>query len=193
MEENIRLVKDFSHTPAILRQGIRAYQRVRVYPKAIAKSVVLLLLAVGAVVVILSGMLNEKIKLLGYLFFVGFLALAFRELFNPMKQRDNIVESITGNGIIPLYRLTVKDKTVEISTICEKYADDEEAEEIAEELDEEYSEEAVKPTIIPIDDGFSVIEATDCFVLVCSDYAYYIVPKADFSPEELKIIRSIAK
>ena len=191
MEENIKLVKDFSHTPQIMRQGIRAYQKKFVYPKAIVKSIIFVLLSIATVFI--SGMLDEKIRLLGYLALVGFLALAYREIFNPLKQRDNIVMSMNGNGIIPLYRLTVKEKTVEISTICEKYADDEEAEEIAEELDEEYSEEAVKPTIIPIDDGFSVIEAADCFVLVCSDYAYYIVPKADFSPEELKIIRSIAK
>jgi hypothetical protein len=191
MEENIKLVKDFSHTPQIMRQGIRAYQKKFVYPKAIVKSVIFVLLSI--VTVFISGMLDEKIRLLGYLALVGFLALAYREIFNPLKQRDNIVMSMNGNGIIPLYRLTVKDKTVEISTICEKYADDEEAEEFDEELDEEYSEEAVKPTIIPIDDSFSVIEAADCFVLVCSDYAYYIVPKADFSPEEIAIIRSIAK
>ncbi|MBR3900359.1 MAG: YcxB family protein [Ruminococcus sp.] len=191
MEENIKLVKDFSHTPQIMRQGIRAYQKKFVYPKAIVKSVIFVLLSIATVFI--SGMLDEKIRLLGYLALVGFLALAYREIFNPLKQRDNIIMSMNGNGIIPLYRLTVKEKTVEISTVCEKYADDEKAEEIAEELDEEYSEEAVKPTIIPIDDGFSVIEAADCFVLVCSDYAYYIVPKADFSPEELEIIRSIAK
>ena len=191
MEENIKLVKDFSHTPQIMRQGIRAYQKKFVYPKAIVKSVIFVLLSI--VTVFISGILDEKIRLLGYLALVGFLALAYREIFNPLKQRDNIVMSMNGNGIIPLYRLTVKDKTVEISTICEKYADDEETEEFDEELDEEYSEEAVKPTIIPIDDGFSVIEAADCFVLVCSDYAYYIVPKADFSPEEMAIIRSIAK
>lgn len=191
MEENIKLVKDFSHTPQIMRQGIRAYQKKFIYPKAILKSVIFVLLSIATVFI--SGMLDEKIRLLGYLALVGFLALAYREIFNPLKQRDNIVMSMNGNGIIPLYRLTVKDKTVEISTICEKYADDEEAEEFDEELDEEYSEEALKPTIIPIDDGFSVIEAADCFVLVCSDYAYYIVPKADFSPEEMAIIRSIAK
>lgn len=191
MEENIKLVKDFSHTPQIMRQGIREYQKKFVYPKAIVKSVIFVLLSIATVFI--SGMLDEKIRLLGYLALVGFLALAYREIFNPLKQRDNIVMSMNGNGIIPLYRMTVKDKTVEISTICEKYADDEEAEEIVEELDEEYSEEALKPTIIPIDDGFSVIEAADCFVLVCSDYAYYIVPKADFSPEEMAIIRSIAK
>ena len=190
MEENIKLVKDFSHTPQIMRQGIRAYQKKFVYPKAIVKSVIFVLLSIATVFI--SGMLDEKIRLLGYLALVGFLALAYREIFNPLKQRDNIVMSMNGNGIIPLYRLTVKDKTVEISTICEKYADDEEAEEIAEELDEEYSEESLKPTIIPIDDGFSVIEAADCFVLVCSDYANYIVPKADFSAEELEIIRNIS-
>lgn len=191
MEENIKLVKDFSHTPQIMRQGIRAYQKKFIYPKAILKSVIFVILSIATVFI--SGILDEKIRLLGYLALVGFLALAYREIFNPLKQRDNIVMSMNGNGIIPLYRLTVKDKTVEISTICEKYADDEEAEEFDEELDEEYSEEAVKPTIIPIDEGFSVIEAADCFVLVCSDYAYYIVPKADFSPEEMAIIRSIAK
>ena len=190
MEENIKLVKDFSHTPQIMRRGIRAYQKKFVYPKAIVKSVIFVLLSIAAVFI--SGMLDEKIRLLGYLALVGFLALAYREIFNPLKQRDNIVMSMNGNGIIPLYRLTVKDKTVEISTICEKYEDDEETEEIDEELDEEYSEESLKPTIIPIDDGFSVIEAADCFVLVCSDYAYYIVPKADFSPEELEIIQNMS-
>ena len=191
MEENIKLVKDFSHNSVILRQGIRAYQKKFVYPKAIVKCVIFVVLALAAAAVILSGMLNDKIKLLGYLVFVGFLALAFREIFNPLKQRDNIVMSMNGNGIIPLYRLTVKDKTIEISTVCEKCADGEEDE--TEEFDEELDEEAVKPTIIPIDDGFSVIEAADCFVLVCSDYAYYIIPKAFFSAEELEIMKNISK
>lgn len=191
MEENIKLVKDFSHNSVILRQGIRAYQKKYVYPKAIVKCVIFVVLALAAAAVILSGMLNDKIKLLGYLVFVGFLALAFREIFNPLKQRDNIVMSMNGNGIIPLYRLTVKDKTIEISTVCEKCADGEEDE--TEEFDEELDEEDVKPTIIPIDDGFSVIEAADCFVLVCSDYAYYIIPKAVFSAEELEIMRNISK
>ena len=79
----------------------------------------------------------------------------------------------------PLYRLTVSEKAVEISMLNEAAA-------------QENGEEAAPPTIIPIDDKLSVIEREQCFVLVCSDYAYYIIPKADFSPEELEIIRNIS-
>ena len=104
MEENIKLVKDFSHTPQIMRQGIRAYQKKFIYPKAIVKSVIFVLLSIAAVFI--SGMLDEKIRLLGYLALVGFLALAYREIFNPLKQRDNIVMSMNGNGIIPLNMIT---------------------------------------------------------------------------------------
>ncbi len=193
MEENIKLIKEFRHTPQIMRQGIRAYQQKFVYPKAIVKSIVFLLISFGIVAVILSGALNEKIKFVGYLAFVAFFALIFRELFNPLKQRDNIVQSMNGNGIIPLYRLTVKEKSVEISTVEEVFEDESDEEEFDEAYEDDYSEEAAKPTVIPIDGSLSVLEKEDCFVLVCSDYVYYIIPKADFSPEELEIIRNIGK
>lgn len=193
MEENIKLVKEFSHTPQVMRQGIRAYQHKFVYPKAIVKCVVFLLMTAAVVALILSGKLNERIKILGYLAFVGLLALIFRELFNPLKQRDNIVRTMTENGINPLYKLTVREKSVEISTVEEIFEDEAEEEEYEEAYEDDYSEEAEKPTIIPIDSNLSVMEKDECFVLVCSDYVYYIIPKADFSPEEMEIMRSIAK
>lgn len=193
MEDNIKLVKEFSHTPQVMRQGIRVYQKKFVYPKAMVKCVVYLLMIVGVVALILSGELNERIKILGYLAFVGLIALIFRELFNPLKQRDNIVRTMTENGINPLYKLTVREKSVEISTVEEIFEDEANEEEYEEAYGDDYSEEAKKPTIIPIDSKLSVMEKEECFVLVCSDYVYYIIPKVDFSPDELEIMRNIGK
>lgn len=179
MEDNIRLVKEFSHTPQVLRQGIRAYQNKFVFPRAFIRILGYLIVEIGLVACILFVNLGERLKLMCYLAFVAIIALMFRELFVPMKQRDNIVQSMELNEENPLYRLTVSEKAVEISMLNEAAA-------------QENGEEAAPPTIIPIDDKLSVIEREQCFVLVCSDYAYYIIPKADFSPEELEIIRNIS-
>ena len=125
MEENIKLVKEFSHTPQVLRQGIKAYQYKYIYPKAIIRCIVFLLMAIALVAVILSGALNEKIRFVGYIAFVLLFALIFRELFTPVKMRDNIVQSMDVNGIKPLYKLTVTEKNVEISTVEEIFEDEE--------------------------------------------------------------------
>ncbi len=192
MEENIKLVKEFSHTPQIMRQGIRVYQKKFVYPKAVVKCVVYLLMIVGVVALILSGKLNERIKILGYLAFVGLIALIFRELFNPLKQRDNIVRTMTENEFNPIYRLTVKEKTVEISTI----EDETDFEDLSEDDTDVESDEScdTEDTVIPIDSSLKLIEEDEFFLISAySNMIYYIIPKADFSPEELEIMRSIAK
>lgn len=192
MEENIKLVKEFSHTPQIMRQGIRVYQKKFVYPKAMVKCVVYLLMIVGVVALILSGKLNERIKILGYLAFVGLIALIFRELFNPLKQRDNIVQSIAENEFNPIYRLTVKEKTVEISTI----EDESDFDDLPDDDTDVESDEScdTEDTVIPIDSSLKLIEEDELFLISAySNMIYYIIPKAVFSPEELEIIRSIVK
>jgi len=192
MEENIKLVKEFSHTPQIMRQGIRVYQKKFVYPKAMVKCVVYLLMIVGVVALILSGKLNERIKILGYLAFVGLIALIFRELFNPLKQRENIVQASAENEFNPIYRLTVKEKTVEISTI----EDEADFEDLSEDDTDVESDEScdTEDTVIPIDSSLKLIEEDEFFLISAySNMIYYIIPKADFSPEELEIMRSIAK
>ena len=192
MEENIKLVKEFSHTPQIMRQGIRVYQKKFVYPKAMVKCVVYLLMIVGVVALILSGKLNERIKILGYLAFVGLIALIFRELFNPLKQRDNIVQSIAENEFNPIYRLTVKEKTVEISTI----EDESDFDDLPDDDTDVESDEScdTEDTVIPIESSLKLIEEDELFLISAySNMIYYIIPKAGFSPEELEIIRSIVK
>ncbi len=192
MEENIKLVKEFSHTPEILRNGVKAYQKKFVYPKAILKCAVYLLMIVGVVALILSGNLSESFKSLGYIVFVGLIFLIFRELFNPLKQRENIVQASAENEFNPIYRLTVKEKTVEISTI----EDEADFEDLSEDDTDVESDEScdTEDTVIPIDSSLKLIEEDEFFLISAySNMIYYIIPKADFSPEELEIMRSIVK
>ncbi len=192
MEENIKLVKEFTHTPQIMRQGIRVYQKKFVYPRAIIKSVVYLLMIVGVVALILSGKLSESFKILGYLAFVGLISLIFRELFNPLKQRDNIVQTIAANEFNPIYRMTVKEKTIEILTV----EDEADSEDLSEDDTDIESDEScdTEDTVIPIDGSLKLIEEDEFFLISAySNMIYYIIPKADFSAEELEIMRKINK
>lgn len=196
MEENIKLVKEFSHTAELLRKGVKAYQKKYVYPKSLVQTIIYLLMAIGMVSVIISGKINDKMELIAYFVFVLLIALIFRQWFNPLKQRDSIVQSIVECGNSFVYRLTVKEKTVEISTVSEiaNGSDEETAEDICEAEDYEEESDAYEDTVIPIDSSLKLIEKDDFFLMVAySGMVYYIIPKADFSPEELEIMRSIAK
>lgn len=190
MEENIKLIKEFRHTPEILRNGVKAYQKKYVYPAvAIKMHVFLLISAIFVCGIVMDFFKNDKLELLAYLLAVACLAFAFMTWFKPKKLRDSIVQSFIDEGNSPVYRLTVKEKEIEIA-IASEIVQEKSSE---ESENDEYSDEIPEPSIISIDNNLSVIEEDKLFIIAYGKTVYYIIPKADFSPEELEIIRSIAK
>lgn len=177
-EENIKLVREYSLDTDILRNGCIAYQKKYVYPGAFLKAVGFLVLAANFVYGIVNGPTNTESSIIAYLLIVLCLGIAFIVLFNPLKQRRSIIDGFLEMESKPVYRLTVTDKNIGISTVSEVVPDD----------DEEASEDCVFPI-----DNITVMEKDKFFLLMYEKMIYYIVPKADFSEDELEIVRNIAK
>lgn len=174
MEENIKLVKEFSHTAPILRQGIRAYQKKYIMPMSYVKMVLYLVLAVVMACGIIFGNMGNAMRFAAYLVIAVAFALIFRCWYNPMKLRDSVVESLLQQEDSPVYRLTVREKEVEIAAVPTE--DDEE----------------IEPTVIPADSGTEIVEGDGFFLIVHGKSVYYIIPTADFSSAEMEIMRNIS-
>lgn len=174
MEENIKLVKEFSHTAPILRQGIKAYQKKYLMPMSYLKMAVYFILAIAMACVIIFGGVGDAMRFTAYLVIAVAFALIFRCWYNPMKLRDSIVESLVQQEESPVYRLTVREKEFEIAAVPTE--DDEE----------------VQPTVIPADSETEIVEGDGFFLIVHGKSVYYIIPTADFSPDEMEIMRNIS-
>lgn len=190
MEENIKLVKEFSHTPEILRNGVKAYQKKYVYSDMSIKIMIFLLIsAIFVCGIVMDFFKSDKLELLAFLMSAACLAFAIMEWFKPKKLRDSIVQSFIDEGNSPVYRLTVKEKEIEIAIVSEIVQ-----EKSSEESEnDEYSDEIPEPSIISIDNNLSIIEEDKLFIIAYGKTVYYIIPKKDFSQKELEIMRSIAK
>lgn len=152
-----KLVKEYSLNTDILREGCIAYQKKFVYPKSYVLMCIFLILAANFVYGIVNGPINAKSEILASLLIMLCLALAFREWYNPRKQRRSIVEAFHEMEIKPIYRLTVSDEAVEISTVSEILPDD----------SDNGGEEALEASVIPIDNNLSVIEKNNFFTYIC--------------------------
>lgn len=188
MEENIKLVKEFSHTAPILRQGIRAYQKKYIMPMSYVKMVLYLVLAVVMACGIIFGNMGNAMRFAAYLVIAVAFALIFRCWYNPMKLRDSVVESLLQQEDSPVYRLTVREKEIEIAIVSEIVQ-----EKSSEESEnDEYSDEIPEPSIISIDNNLSIIEEDKLFIIAYGKSVYYIIPTADFSSAEMEIMRNIS-
>lgn len=183
MEDNIKLVKEYTIPTDIFREGYRAYQKKTVYPKNTILMVIFLILAANFV----YGAVNAPDNYLAYILIVVCLFMAFRQWYNPRKMRRSYVESFAEMGE-PVYRLSVADEYAEIGTVS--------AEPVVEAFDtegESYSEPLPEATRIEFRGDTEVMEGESYFVLINGKTAVYIIPKAGFSPDEQDIIRNIAK
>lgn len=181
-EENIKLVREYSLDTDILRNGCIAYQKKYVYPGAFLKAVGFLVLAANFVYGIVNGPTNTESSIIAYLLIMLCLGIACIVLFNPLKQRRSIIDGFLEMESKPVYRLTVTDKNIGISTVSEVVPDDAEDDEV----------EAPEDCVFPID-NITVMEKDKFFLLMYAKMIYYIVPKENFSEDELEIVRNIAK
>lgn len=179
-EEKIKLVREYSLDADLLRNGCIAYQKKYVYPKSYVMMCVFLILAANFVYGIVNGPIDTKSSALAYILIIICLAMTFREWYNPRKLRRSIVEGFLEMESKPVYRLTVTEKNIGISTVSEVITDDD-------------AEEAPEASVYPIDDNLTIIEKDNFFLLMYAKSVYYIVPKNGFTDEELEIVRNIAK
>ncbi|MDD6060028.1 MAG: YcxB family protein [Ruminococcus sp.] len=187
MNENYRLVKDYSIPLDTFSDAYRSYQKKFIYPKNYIFMAIFGILAIDFIV----AAVKEPSNVLAYLLIMVCLAMMFREWFNPRKIRNNIIDTVKELGN-PVYRLGVADDYIEISTISDGGVDKSASDASADELDynEQYDPLPEKTTFV-INDQIKTLEYDRYFLLLNGRMSFYIIPKEGFTDSEMEVIRSI--
>ena len=115
---------------------------------------------------------------------IFWLALAIRHWYNPRKMRSSVIDAFRETEGTE-YAFTVTDEAVEITTIINgKYNNDGNVSD---------DDEIPEASVLPIDEKLEISEYDDFFIVMYGKSVFYIVPKENFSDEELEIVRNIAQ
>ncbi len=172
MNENYRLYKEYKITPDILREAYRSHQKKKVYPKSYAFMGIFLFIAA----VYAAAAVQAPDNMLTYVLIFICLALACREWYNPRKLRRNLVEAAQELGDV-VYRLTIDEACIEISTV--------------DDAENDEQEQKTAATKIPLESEITIDEYDDYILLYDAQKMIYIIPKEYFNETELDILRSI--
>ncbi len=174
MNENYRLTKEYKISKDIFREGYRAYQKKYVYPKSYVFMGIFILLAADFV----HAAVKSPDNFMAYILIVLCLSMVFREWYNPRKIRRNLVDSY-GELENTVYRASFADDHIMIETVSEVTVTDE----------NEEPEPLPEPVKIPKDEKFHFHEYDDFAVIDYGKAMVYIIPKKDFSEDDIKIMR----
>lgn len=177
MDNNIKVKKNYEIPMDIFRKGFIAYQKKYVYPKSYIFMTIFLLFSAFFVYWIINNGTNCKYGILSYIAVIFWLALAFREWYNPRKMRRSVIDAMRETEGTE-YSFAVTDKAVEIATV----------------INGEYNEDEIpEASVLPIDEKLEISEYDDFFIVMYGKSVFYIVPKENFSDEELERVRNIAQ
>ena len=182
MDGTYRLEKDYKISVDIFREGYRAYQKKYVYPKSYIFMGLFTLLALDFI----YASVREPDNYMSYLLVVVCFGFAIREWYNPRKIRRCLVESYAENPE-NVYRLSVGDSYVDISTVSETIAENSDV----PEDDGTEPEPPPEPTRIPLDEQFGILEYDEFFLLVYGKSVVYIIPAENFTEEEKDTVRNL--
>lgn len=180
MEENYKLEKDYVIPFDLFRDAYHEFQKKNVYPKSY---LFMALFIIVAVIYIFAAVKDPSNNLTYVLIFLC-LALAFREWYNPRKLRRNIVDTVREMGEVR-YKLQIGDEWIDISTVQEEVVEN------SGENEEDIEEELPEKSRIPIDSNLSIQEYDRFFLMYSGKRVFYIVPKNDFSENELETVREL--
>ena len=194
MEENYKLEKEYKVPHEIFKEAYKAYQKKFVRPKSILFSLLFLILAADFVYAAVKAPDNRFV----YLLIVVCIAMAFREWYNPHRIFMNISETMKALGE-QTYKIGIAEDHIDFSTIENEEEDAEDNEEASEADDDETDDlpEEFDPTpersTIQLGDEYKLMEYDRFFLIMDGKRMFYIVPKEDFSPDEMEIIRGTQK
>ncbi len=187
MKDNYKLEKEYTIPFETFRDGYTAFQKKFVYPRSYVLMAVFVILAI----VFAAAVIEDKSQYIAYMLIVICAALAAREWYNPRKLRSHLLETVKAMGEVT-YRIGVADDRIEISTA--EVPDAETSAEDGTEIDGDKAEELLpEKTVIPFDENYSLLEYEGFFLIFSGKEIFYIVPKAQFSLDELEIIRKTGK
>ena len=116
--------------------------------------------------------------------------MAVRQWYNPRKLRNNLFD-VFRTMEETVYRIGVGDGFIDISTVSEGNVENSVDEEQAEDEEEPEEEPLPEKSRIPIDESFSLLEYDRFFLIFSGKTVFYIIPKKDFSENELEILRNL--
>ncbi|MCM1507357.1 MAG: YcxB family protein [Ruminococcus flavefaciens] len=188
-ENNYRLEKEYTIPFEIFREGYTAFQKKFVFPQANVTALAFIILA-G---VFVFAVIDDNSQYFSYLLIMVCLAMAVRQWYNPRKMRANLFESFRSMGET-VYKISVGDSYADISTVStvENVETVENSAGDSEDDDDDYSEEPLpEKSRIPFDENFSMLEYERFFLMFSGKSIFYIIPKENFSGEEIQILRNL--
>lgn len=193
------------HIPlSVFDDAFRAFQKKFVYPQNLLLTVVLL--AVAGVYV--HAAVKDNTQTLAYLLIVACIAIILVRWYRTFKLRRSVHEALK-DVEQDTYELSVYDEGLVIRT---KDAPKPAAEESAEAEPEAPAAEAkpengfqqlfpeepadrdpVPPTELPFGTGLKLLEFPDYFMAYVVKQNFYVIPKKDFSGDEIEKLRQVFK
>lgn len=185
MEEKI-LEKEYNILYNTFYDAFFAFQKKFVYPRNYVLTG--LFLAAG-LVYIYSAVKEPKNTLAYILIFVSF-ALAFTNWITPRRSRKRIMEGIRGIEN-DRYRFELFDTHIEVSSLLPPEENEEKSEDSLneKELFGDEPDEVASSSKLYFNDRLKVIEKEGFFVLYQVKENFYVVPKTEFSEDEIAKIR----
>lgn len=184
-ENNYKLEKEYRIPFEIFREGYITFQKKFVFPQANITALSFLLLAVIFVVAIV----DDTSQYFAYLLLMVCIAMAFRQWYNPRKLRHSLFETFQTMEET-VYKLSISDNCAYISTVCTQNVEN--STDAEENSDEDYTSEPFpEKSCINFDENFSMLEYEKFFLMFSGKTIFYIIPKENFSENELEILRNL--
>ena len=189
MEEEIIVKKRYSIPYEMFGNAFSTFQKRFVYPRNILMAAILVIAAVLNIINIARGSSSK----IAYFLVFACLALACVNFINPMKLKKNLMESIKGIEE-DVFEMTLWADKIVIGTVLEPVSEEERQKEEYEEVFEDSAEgngssEEIAETEIYLNDGIIVTDKPEYFMVYIKKAMFYVVPKKDFSEEEITIMQ----
>lgn len=179
MEEKI-FEKEYSIPSVLFEKAFVQWQKKFVYPKTYIISTLFLILAV---VYIISA-LKAPSDTMAYVMIALCLGLSAVNWYNPKKIKRSLLEAVKSMSD-ELYRMTLYDTFIEISTIIPP----EDTSDSEKEIFGEEPPETIESTRLYFNNGLKIMEYDEYFIIYQVKESFYIIPKSGFSDGELEIFR----
>jgi len=182
MEEKI-FEKEYAIPSAMFEKAFGQWQKKFVYPRTYIISLLFLVLAV---IYIISAV-KDSANTMAYVMTALCFALSAINWYNPKKIKRNLMTAVNSMSD-ELYRMTLYDTFIEISTVIKpEYNDENDSE---KEIFGDDPPETVGSTKLYFNSGLKIMEYDDYFIAYQVKESFYIIPKSGFSDGELEIFRS---
>lgn len=188
MEEKL-LEKEYSIPYEIFGEAYTEFQKKYVNKR----SYFLMGIFIALGLVYVWSAIKDPSNTLAYLLMVVCFAFAGINWYNPKRIRRTLMEGIKGLED-EKYRFELFESHIEISTLIPEKEDENDKEndinsELEEELFGDSPDEVSESSKLYFNDRLKISEKDNFFMLYQLKELFYVVPKSDFSAEELEIFR----